>query len=568
MLRTLRIQNFAVVEEVEVSFGPGLTVLTGETGAGKSIVVDALGLLLGGRAEADAVRAGCEEAIIEGVFERSGPLGARLERAGLPDLGDEVCLRRVVGRQGRGKAYVNGSLVTIGVLSQLMRGLIDIAGQHEHVGLFEPRRHRELLDAHGQLDLVAASYRDAFSVLADIDGRIEALGADDAEAGRRAEFLRFQLEELDELSPQPGEDVTLEDERRRLLGSERLRQAAASAEAMLSNEDGVLEVLGRAFAQICEAAKLDGRLDRLVLSLGAAKSELDEVARGLGRYVSSVDSNPDRLAQVEERLDALKKLVRKHAAPLEAVVARRSALNDELTRLTGRKEALAALRAEREKAQARAEERAHKLTSARERAAKALAAQVRAALAQLALPKAAFDVSVAPAGRLLPDGADVVEFFFSANPGEPMRPLGKVASGGEASRLLLALKRALAELDGSSCYVLDEVDAGVSGATAEVVGRLVHEVSRHRQILCITHLPQVAAFADAHLRVEKEERKGRTRSSLVPLPQPELRRKELARMLSGVQVSPEALGAADALLRASRKVGRKAGHVAPGRQSA
>ena len=554
MLLGLRISNVAVIEEVEVTFGAGLTVLTGETGAGKSILVDALGLLLGGRADADAIRAGCDEASVEGVFERSPVLAARMEELGLPDLGEEVLVRRVVGRSGRAKAYINGSLVTVGVLARFMRGTVDIAGQHEHVSLFDAGLHRALLDRYGRLEEQLAAYGRDYAAVADVVSRMEALGGDESRLRERAEFLRFQLDEITRLEPEQGEDVRLDAERRRLAGSEKLKRQGAEAELLLSGEESsALEKVGRALGLVNEASKCDATLAPVAEALGAALSELEEAQRRLNRYVEGLESDPERLGEVDDRLDALKRLCRKHATDLEGVLKKRDALETELSTLDNRQEVLEELARERKAAEERARRSGEALSRARAACAVTFGAQAREGLGQLALGKVAFDVRVTPGTQLRPEGLDDVEFFFSANPGEPARPLAKVASGGEASRLLLALKRALADSDGCGCYVLDEADSGVSGAIADVVGRMIKDVSGHRQVLSITHLPQVAAYADAHLLIRKGHKGERTISEVVPLAAGSERTQELARMMSGVEVTREALGAAEALVRSAHR---------------
>ncbi len=558
MLIALRISRFAVIDEAEVEFGQGLNVLTGETGAGTSILVDALGRVLGGRADADVIRAGADEAVVEGIFTQTEAFTRRLGELGLPALGEEVSVRRVVGRTGRGRAWVNGALVTVGVLSRLMRGLVDIAGQNEHVGLFDSATHRDLLDQAGDLSALVAGYRDAHAALRGLDARMEALGGDDQTARQRMDFLRFQIEEVDRLSPVAGEEQTLEAERRRLASAERLRHLSQGAESLLTSGEGAaLELLGRALGGVQEAARLDATLlptqDRLL----AAVAEVEEVSRAVSRYAANVDGDPARLSEVDERLDALKRLCRKHGTELAGVLQTRDALAEELSRLENRHGLMDALLEERAAAEAIAWKCARKLTVAREAAAVTFGEKVTASLAQLALGGARFRVQVAKGDVLCAHGADDVEFLFSANAGEPPRPLAKVASGGEASRLLLAMKKVLAGTDGGATYVLDEADAGVSGAVAEVVGRMIKDVSAHRQVLCITHLPQVAAYADRHLSIRKARQKDRTVSSVVALSPGEERTLELARMLSGVEVTREAMGAAQALVRSAQASGGK-----------
>jgi DNA repair protein RecN (Recombination protein N) len=554
VLLGLRISNVAVIEEVEVAFGAGLTVLTGETGAGKSILVDALGLLLGGRADADVIRAGCEDAAVEGVFARTPVLAARLEELGLPDLGEEVLVRRVLGRTGRGKVYVNGALVTLGVLGKLTRGAVDIAGQHEHVSLFDSGLHRVLLDKYGGLEETLAAYGREWANLREVDSRMDALGGDDAKVRERAEFLRFQLDEITRLDPESGEDVKLDAERRRLGSAQKLKRQGAEAEVLVSGEaPSAVEIVGRALGLVHEGVKCDATLAPVAQSLSTALSELEEASRLLNRYVEGLESDPGRLGEVEERLDALKRLCRKHGTTLDGVLKKRGELETELGTLENRREILEELNQERKRVEERARKAALTLSRARKTSAGAFSQQVREGLGGLAMGKAAFEVRVTPGETLRPDGLDEVEFFFSANPGEPARPLAKVASGGEASRLLLALKRALADSDACGCYILDEADAGVSGAIADVVGRMIREVSSHRQVLCITHLPQVAAYADAHLLIKKSVKGERTVSQVLPLAAGAERTQELARMMSGVEVTREALGAAEALVRSAHR---------------
>jgi DNA repair protein RecN (Recombination protein N) len=563
MLLALRIQNFTVVEEVEVGFGPGLTVLTGETGAGKSILVDALGLLLGTRADADCVRSGADEAVVEAVLQRTPGLALRLETLGLPDHGDDVVLRRVVGRTGRSKVHVNGALASVGVLGQLMRGELDIAGQHAHVGLFEPASHRAVLDRWDGVGTALEAYRAAHAPLVALDAERQSLGGDPSGQEARAEFSRFQLDELERLAPGPGEEQALEAERRRLAAVERLRAAALESEALLGGDDaGVCTVASRAARMLEEAARTDPDLGEAATSVSSAAAALDDALRSLRRYLDGLEADPERLSIVEERLDALRRLARKHATDVAGLPARLEMLRIECARLEGRRERLQALEAERSAAEARAWEAARALRRQRERAARQLERAVGSELSRLALPRAAFSVQLAPRDVLRADGADEVEFLFSANPGEPVRPLARVASGGEASRLWLALKRTSMAHGGPEeavTVVLDEADAGVSGAVADVVGRMVRAVASGRQVLCITHLPQVAAHADAHLLVEKTSSRGRTWSSVRVLDAGAPRTRELARMMSGAIVTSEALAAAEALVRAARESGTPVG---------
>jgi DNA repair protein RecN (Recombination protein N) len=438
-----------------------------------------------------------------------------------------------------------------------MRGQLDIAGEHAQVGLFEPGAHRALLDGWEGVGPALTRYRAAHAPLAALDAEQVTLGGDAGAQETRLDFARFQRDELERLAPGPGEDVALEAERRRLSAVERLRAAALESEALVAGEEaGTVGALGRASSMLQEAARIDPNLGAAASAVSTALGELDEAARALRRYLDALDADPERLACVEERLDALKRLARKHGTDVAGLIERLEALRAECLRLETWRERLGALEAERALAEARAWEAARALRRERGRAARQLERAVSAELTRLALSHASFQVQIAPRDVLRADGADEVEFLFSANLGEPVRPLAKVASGGEASRLWLALKRTLLAHGGADevpTVVLDEADAGVSGAVADVVGRMVRAVSTGRQVLCITHLPQVAAHADVHLLVQKSSARGRTSSSVLALAPGAPRSRELARMMSGAVVTSEALAAAEALLRVARE---------------
>ncbi|HET6923140.1 MAG TPA: DNA repair protein RecN [Anaeromyxobacteraceae bacterium] len=574
MLTTLRISGFAVVDQVEVRFGPGLGVLTGETGAGKSILVNALHLALGGRMSAEVLREGAEEAVVEALFELppGHPVLGRLEAAGVPrpepsEAGTvELLVRRVAPRGGRGRAFVNGSLCTVSMLESALKGLVDISGQHEHVSLLDPGTHLDLIDAFaGEGPLVAGSlparYRDAFAAFSALWREDRALDQDEGERARRADYLAFQLKEMEAAEAKPGEDQALEQERKVLLSAARLADAARAAEGLAYGEEGsAAERVGQAVRALSEAAQLDPRLAPTLELLRSAAAEVAEAGRELGRYAGSVGGDPERLAFVEERLALLKNLARKHGGSLAAALERAAAMAAELSSLEGtdgRRAELGRLLAERGAEAARL---AAELTRARQGAAREFARAVRRELEGLAMERCRLEVAFgAPEGALAVGeaalgaaGAERAEILLAPNPGEPARALAKIASGGELSRVLLAVKRALSAADPVLTQVFDEVDAGIGGAVAEAVGRVLAEVSRERQVLCVTHLPQVAAFADRHYLVEKRVAAGRTSTSVRPLDDDAARRGEVARMLAGQTVTASALEHADALLAAAR----------------
>jgi DNA repair protein RecN (Recombination protein N) len=575
MLTTLRISGLAVVDAVEVRFGPGLNVLTGETGAGKSILVNALHLVLGGRMTAEVLRDGADEAVVEALFEVPGthPVFGRLDAAGVapPPAASgnaELLVRRVATRGGRGRAFVNGALCTVSMLETALKGVVDISGQHEHVSLLDPAAHLELLDAYARLDGPSTEssaepllrYRAAHAALAALVREREVLAADEGERARRSDYLAFQLRELDAADPKAGELERLEDERRVLASAEKLREAARAAEALAYGEEGsASERVGQAARALAEAALLDRRLEAPLALLRSAAVELEEAGRELGRYADAVGGDPERLAEVEDRLELLRALARKHGS-LDAAVKRRAEIREELARLSGGGERLGELAAAIEARGREAARLADALTRARAEAARGLAEAVRRELAGLAMGRCGIEVALLPpesgidvAGRRLgPGGAERAEILIAPNPGEPPRPLARIASGGELSRLLLAVKRTLAERDPVATYVFDEVDAGIGGAVAEAMGRVLSEVSRGRQVICVTHLPQVAAFADRHHRVEKKVSGGRTHTSVALLEGDAERQHEVARMMAGLTVTASALEHAAALMAAAR----------------
>lgn len=564
MLTSLRISHFAIIDALEARFERGFNVVSGETGAGKSILIDALHLLLGGRAQADLVRTGFDECSVEGLFEPLDvkAVDARLDAAGLPSCEEgQLVIRRTVHREGRSRAWVNGALSTIGQLAGIVRGLVDISSQHEHTSLLDPLGHLALLDLYAGLAPRVAEYRTAWDALSDAAKRLASLQLNEAERARRIDYLQFQLDEIDKVDPQPGEEETLKADRQRLGSAEKLRSATSEAERLLYSSDGaVIEQAQDAAGKLEKAAQLDPALKLIADQVQGAITQLTDAAHDLGRYARGVHDDPARLEEIDERLEALRRLARKHGGDLAGVVARRETMRGELSGLTGHAEHLAALEAERAEKLNVARRLADALTLARRASALEFARAVVDRLGDLEMKKTIFEVRVSAAGadadgalegdgaRLTPRGHDSIEFLLSPNPGEEPRPLARIASGGELSRVMLAIKRVLAERDPVETYVFDEVDAGIGGATGEVVGRMIREVSRERQVLCITHLAQIAAYGEAHYTVSKSVKDGRTQSSLARLDEGEPRQREVARMLSG-HLTPASLAHSDELLR-------------------
>jgi DNA repair protein RecN (Recombination protein N) len=534
MLELLRIRAFAIIEELEVHFAPGFNALTGETGAGKSILVDALHLVLGGRAQADSVRTGAEEAEVQALFRPRDPAAcdARLQSLGLPAAGPELVVRRTVQREGRSRAWVNGALATAAQLQAATRGLLDISGQHEHVGLLDAALHLDLLDAHAQLSDLRAEFTLAFAALAEAERARAQLDSDESQRAQRADWLKFQLDEIEKAAPQPGEDERLAQERRVLAAAEKLRAGADETEAALAESQ-----VAKAARRLEEMAAIDPSLQPLARTVRGAAAELDEATRELSRYGARVGGDPERLEDLDERIELLRRISRKHGGTLAAALQHRDRMKAELASLENHDEELARREAEVGRLAVAAGALAQSLSDRRRAAAGAFSKAVAQELSALGMSRSEIAVRFNPAGEgaiqgLGPRGLETAELLLSPNPGEELRPLSRIASGGELSRVLLAVKRVFAESDPVDAYLFDEVDAGIGGATADAVGRALASVGRRRQVICITHLPQIAVFAGKHLTVEKEVLRGRTHSRVLHVDGDD-RVRELARLLSG-----------------------------------
>jgi DNA repair protein RecN (Recombination protein N) len=560
MLVELRVRNFVLIEQLDLRLERGFNALTGETGAGKSIVIGALGLVLGGRAAPDLVRPGATEAEVEALFDVSGAPRARerVAQAGL-DAGDEVVLRRVVQTSGRSRAYLNGRLCTATELAELAPELVDISSQHQSVSLTDPATHLVYLDAFAKLEPDRKKLADLVDLLMAKTKEVAELERVERGRGEREAFLRFQIAAIDEVSPRPGEANELESERTRLKHADRLARATRDAADRLYDKDNAIcDELARLGSELAAVRDLDAALVPLSESVDAARSALSDAARALGRYADSVEHNPERLAEVDERLFQLNRLLRQHGGDVASVLESRERMLAEIESLEGAGDRLSVEKAAAARMLERALTMARALSASRKKAALALADAIGKELESLGMGRAKVVVEVAPqrggleleveGARLGRDGIDRVEFLIAPNPGVEPRPLRRIASGGELSRALLALKRALADGGPAGLYVFDEVDAGVGGAVAERIGRAIADVARHRQVLCITHLASIAAFADAHFVVEKHEEVGLATTRVTRTAGKD-RLGELARMLAGAKVGPAARKAAEELLR-------------------
>jgi DNA repair protein RecN (Recombination protein N) len=550
MLQQLRVSNFALISDLSIEFGEGFNVLTGETGAGKSLIVEAVNLLRGGRASGDMPRSGCAEAVVEAVIAVPEDLAAAaaevLRRSGLPlDLdgavasreGDaagcgELLIRRVVARGGRSRTYINGALATAAVLGELGGMLIDLSGQHEHQGLIVPDRHRAILDGYAGVSAQVERLHHAFQTLAGMRDELAQLQAQQAVRVARLEFLEFMCREIEAAAPRPGELEQLEAERVRLTAVEQLQRGVAVAlAAICDGEANAADALGGAIRELDRAARFDEELASLVERVREAKVLTEDAAAALARYEGRLEANPDRLGEVMERLAVLRRLCRKHGGDLAEVMAAHGRMTAELTELAGCDARIAELAQRLEALEPQVRELAREVSGARIAAATKLSRAVHKALAELGMGAAQLLVARSEC-PLNATGIDRIELMLAANKGLEAKPLAKVASGGELSRIMLALKMCLRRADRVATYVFDEVDTGVGGSTAVAIGRQIRQVSQARQVLCVTHLAQLAAFADHHYLVEKRQAGGSTETTVRQLTA-SARRDELARMLGG-----------------------------------
>ncbi len=561
MIEVLRIENLALVESVELEFGPGLNVLTGETGAGKSIILAALALLTGARAAADSLRRGADEGAVEALFRMDGheAVARALAHRGLTaERSDEaesegpaeLIVRRTLHANGRSRARVGGQLVPISTLVELFAGQLEISSQHSSQALRRPEVHAEALDAYANKTSLRELVSREVTRVGEIGRELETLRTADEERARRLDFLEYQRQELDDEDLDAEGVAELEVEHRRLTNAERLAEEMAQAAAALGGlelaEGGPSAEAAVATARraLAGAMRMDPSLEPLGERLAALESELQDLAVCAADYVSELEIDPARLAGVEKKIARLENLRRKYGQSVEEMFAHRDEVAREIESLAGTDDRIRRLEAERVLAVEAANEASSKLSIARRRAARKLAKSVEAELGDLSMEGARFEVALEPivpkadsAGlKTGPGGRERPEFRFSANAGEAPRPIQRVASGGELSRLFLAIKNSLRRADRNMVIVFDEVDAGIGGAVAERVGRVLAELATEHQVLCITHLPQIAAFADRHFVVRKSARGGRTRTHVERV-EGDRRIDELARMAGGEHVT-------------------------------
>ncbi len=559
MLLELRIRNFAIIEEAHLEFGPGLNVLSGETGAGKTIILSALGLLLGSRASPDMIRAGEKEAVVEGLFELEGE-SAIAEIAERSSNGErrQFLVRRVIAEGGRSRVMIDGELATVQGLAKIGAMLVQVYGQHEQQSLLRAESHRETVDRYAGLDPELTAYAEVYQRANEISSRLAELERRERERADLMELARFRVTELERAALAVGEDADLQRERTVLANATKLAAAAEAAEQSLyGGDDSAIDTVARAEARLEEAVAIDPKLGDAVEMIKSARANLEEAARALGAYAAKVEADPVRLEEIENRIQEVTRLKRKYGGTVETALETLERSRREIAELEKISESKAELESERTATLDELLARAKKLTAHRKRAAADLSRKMETELKTLGMRSPGFEprlgaLEESEAGlvhsgvAMGPGGADTVEFHLSPNLGQPAMPLLRIASGGELSRVMLALKRLEAQRRGVATMIFDEVDAGIGGAVAQVVGRKLKQLARFHQILCVTHLAQIAAYADRHFTVEKEERRGSTRSH-VALLEPANRTEEIARMLGG-EVSDKFRKAARELL--------------------
>jgi len=539
MLRFLKVRHLAVIEQVEVEFGPGLNVLTGETGAGKSILVEGIGLLVGGRASSDLIRTGEDVASVQAVFDGPG--------------GDDLIIRREITSAGRSRAFVNDDVVTTAALKEIGRGLVGLHGQHEHQQLLDPASHLALIDAFGSLDARREEVTARYQAWREAQDALDRTKMDARERAARIELLSFQLDEIDKAAPKPGEDETLAAERQVLGNAERLARLTAEAYAALYDGDSAaLASLGAVWKRLTELSEVDPRFAPYVEMRDTIKPQLEDLAYFLRSYVDDIDASPERLQSVEDRLSALERLKRKHGPALDDVIAKAASLRTERDALTAPEEQTGSLERRVAEAASAYLERARALSKARRAAGSEFMRRLVDALGDLAMARTRCEVRFPAAdpddpARWTATGIDSGEIYLSPNPGEDPRPLARIASGGELSRIMLALKTiASADAPGRT-LIFDEVDAGIGGAVADVVGAKLKALAARDQVLCITHLPQIAARADRQFSITKTVKGSRTVTSVTALDRA-ARERELARMMGGETITPRLLQSAQEMI--------------------
>ncbi|MBE0501158.1 MAG: DNA repair protein RecN [Desulfuromonadales bacterium] len=555
MLIELTIRNFATIDRLHVAFRSGFNVLTGETGAGKSIIIDAVGLLLGDRARPELIRSDADEASVEALIDLADApqVLKRLADEGFAE-GDELLIRRTMNRSGKNRVYLNGALVTLTQLQTISADLMVIYGQHEQQQLQRSAAHLDLLDRYAGLKGDVQECGARFFEVHTLQQRIEKLALAERDRQHRLDLLTFQQQELEQAALQIGEDEELEVERRRLLNAGQLAEVCNSGYAQLYEDEGAIcERLALLATEQESLVRVDPVFAEMAELVRQAQYGLEDVASRLRDYVGQVIFDPERQNAIEERLALIANLKRKYASAIVDILACKKRIEAELSELANLDATQTALLGQFDTAKARLQKAAAELSRKRSAAAAELSGAVTHELFDLAMQKARFEVQLDPLDTPEAKGGERCQFYLSANPGEPPKPLSRIASGGELSRIMLAIRRSIPQAGGTTTLIFDEVDAGIGGVAASKVGEKLQSVACGLQVLCVTHLPQVAAFADWHYRVEKEQSDAVTRTTLAIL-DPEERVTEMARMLGGAKITERTLEHAREMVAASKQI--------------
>lgn len=549
MLELLHIENIAVIEQADISFQPGFNVLTGETGAGKSIVIDAISAILGQRAYRDTIRTGSDAAKISAVF-RGVPEYVWFKENGIP-YSDELLIQRELWADGKNICRVNGAPVTVTMLRGLGRQLIQIHGQHDSAQLFDEENHLKILDAFAGHDDLLTAYRETYLDMDGLRRKIRSLTMDEAEKARRIETLEFQIQEIQRAELQPDEDETLEAQRNVLRSGEKLmRSMTTAAEALYGGEDsdGAASLIAQAAASLAQVADVSEELENLRQLVESLSYSVQDAAEQVRDLRDGFDFSPERLERIESRLDEIHRLRRKYGNTCREILSYQEKCQQELETITSAEDTIAQLRRVLTEKKLATRKLADQLSDSRKQAAENFGQRLIQELRQLDMPRVQFQCQLTPLPHLNETGGDTCRFLMSANIGEELRQMNRVASGGELARIMLAMKNVMSEKDQVPTMIFDEVDTGVSGRAAQKVAEKLHAVSIGKQVLCVTHLPQIAAMADTHFLISKTEQQGRTYTHVTPLDLTG-RRAELARLIGGARITENTLKSAEEMLR-------------------
>lgn len=550
MLIALTLKNFTIIEDLSVNLNPGLNIITGETGAGKSVIVDAINIILGDKASSENIKSGKDEAHIEALFDisKDETIKERLSEAGFETSSGELLVKRVIYRNSRSRVFINGSLSTLSLLSTITQGLVDIFSQHEHQSLMKEENHIKILDDYGKYGDETAEFKDLYQDYLSVKNQLNDLVQSQKDKFEKEDYLKFQLQEIDSAELSEGEDQMLEEERVKLLNQERLISTTSEAyETLYENENSVLGTLRRMSGDLKAVGKYDQILEKIGYDIEKSMLELEEAAFSIREYGSDINSDSHALETVEERIHLIKGLKRKYGEDISKILVKRDEIENEVNSIEHYDELVKELTEKSEILLGKLLKLAQNLSKKRKKTSKNLTEQLEQELKEVGIKGGKFHIAFKDK-TISSNGIDDVSFLFSANPDEAPKPLTKVASGGELSRIMLVLKEVIARIEGGAVIILDEADSGVGGAIAEAVGQKIKNLSISHQVICITHLPQVAKFADSHLTVTKTHDDNKTQVTIKSLESDE-RVIELARMIGGFNITQKTIDAAQEMLK-------------------